>query len=490
MGEIWQGLSTERRPDRLEALAAEARRDLMRVNFPAARWTPEVAGPDGQPVLDALVVGAGLCGQTAAFAMMRDGIHHIRVVDRAGRGLEGPWATFARMEILRSPKHLTGPDLGIPSLTFRAWFEAQHGSEGWQKLHKVGRLDWRDYLLWVRDTVGIAVENGTSVLALQPRSNFVEVQLSKDGAGGTIFARKVVLATGRDGAGGARRLPFPGLGADANGGGRVLHAEEGIDGAQLAGKRVAILGGAATAFDCAATALEAGAESVAMFVRRPHLPQINKAKWMSFPAFMKGFSALDDATRWRFYKYFLHEQVPPPPHESVLRCDRHRNFSIRFGEAWRDVIPRGDGLVIRTSKVEESFDVAVLATGFDVDIRMRQELASVCDNILLWGDKVGPEEAARYPDAARFPYLGPGFELVEREPGQTPGLGRIHLFNWGNAVSHGALAGDIPGLLTGVNRLAEALCRDLLAADIARHWQAIQAYDDRELAPTRRFVER
>jgi hypothetical protein len=32
------------------------------------------------------------------------------------------------MLTLRSPKQLIGPDLGVPSLTFRAWYEAQHGT--------------------------------------------------------------------------------------------------------------------------------------------------------------------------------------------------------------------------------------------------------------------------------------------------------------------------------------------------------------------------
>ena len=34
-------------------------------------------------------------------------------------------------EILRSPKHQIGPDLGVPSLTFRAGTEAQHGGKKW-----------------------------------------------------------------------------------------------------------------------------------------------------------------------------------------------------------------------------------------------------------------------------------------------------------------------------------------------------------------------
>lgn len=34
-------------------------------------------------------------------------------------GKEGPWATYARMVTLRTPKHLTGLDYGMPSLTFQ-----------------------------------------------------------------------------------------------------------------------------------------------------------------------------------------------------------------------------------------------------------------------------------------------------------------------------------------------------------------------------------
>jgi hypothetical protein len=38
------------------------------------------------------------------------------------------------MRTLRTPKYLTGPDLGIPSLTPRAYYEAQFGDGSWEKL--------------------------------------------------------------------------------------------------------------------------------------------------------------------------------------------------------------------------------------------------------------------------------------------------------------------------------------------------------------------
>ena len=67
-----------------------------------------------------------------------------RCLDRGPAGVEGPWVTYARMETLRSPKVLTGPAAGIPSLTFRAWFVAQFGAAEWEALDKIPRVMWMD----------------------------------------------------------------------------------------------------------------------------------------------------------------------------------------------------------------------------------------------------------------------------------------------------------------------------------------------------------
>src|SRR5262245_34407726 len=150
----------------LDELGSLAKRELSQLNFPPNNWVPPADGPDGKPLLDALVVGGGMCGQTALFALQREGVRNARCVDREPRGREGPWATYARMEILRSPKHLTGPDLGVAALTYRAWHEAKFGAAHWETLHKIDRLAWAEYLLWVRDTVGLKVENEVEVTGI------------------------------------------------------------------------------------------------------------------------------------------------------------------------------------------------------------------------------------------------------------------------------------------------------------------------------------
>src|SRR4051812_45873263 len=184
----------------LEGLTAFARRELEQLRYPVANWVLPREG-----VLDVLVVGGGMCGQTATFALLREGVRNLRCVDRAPRGAEGPWTTFARMDILRSPKHLTGPDLGIAALTYRAWHQAKFGVAHWQKLHKIPRLDWAAYLTWVRDTVGIPIENALEVSSLVPSPESVAVKFTD---GKTVHARKVVLAMGREGSGAPRWPQF------------------------------------------------------------------------------------------------------------------------------------------------------------------------------------------------------------------------------------------------------------------------------------------
>lgn len=477
-------------PRGLAALAAEVRRDFERMLFPAPNWVPPVAGPDGRPTLDVLVIGGGMCGQTAAFALARDGVRNIRVIDRSARGREGPWGTYARMDTLRSPKHLTGPDLGFPALTFRAWYEAQHGADGWQRLYKIATSDWLAYLLWVRDTVPIAIENGVEATQIDLDQGFVRVQLAGPGSAETVYARKVVLAGGRDGAGAPYTPPFPSLEhAPLAARSRVFHSSDSIDFASFKGGRVGVLGASASAFDNAAVALETGAAQVSLFSRRPHLPQVNKSKWTVFPGFFHGYGDLVDARRWQIYTYIFDEAVPPP-HESVLRCDRHAGFAIHFAEPWLDVIPAADSVTVVTPKARYRFDAVILATGFAVDLAQRPELVRLHDRIALWADRISPQEASRHPEAARYPYLGPGFELVEHTPGTAPDLQHIHCFNAGSTLSHAAVAGDIPGLAFGANRLSRAIARSLFAASADTLQSGLHAHDDRELESTRYFRPR
>ena len=466
----------------LPELETRVRHDLACLNYPAPNWVPPI-----ESVLDVLIVGAGMCGQTAAYATRREGVRNLRIIDRAPLGREGPWGTFARMQTLRSPKHLTGPDLGIPSLTFRAWYEAQHGEPGWAQLYKVARLDWHDYLLWVRRMVGVAVENGTSLESLTPDGSLLSAQLRhSDGSVEQVRARKVVLALGRDGSGALRWPKLPSFDPSQRAG-KVFHSADEIDFSVFKAKRVAVLGAGSSAFDNAGTALEAGAAAVAMFVRRPILPQVNKSKWASFPGFFNGFFALSDEQRWAYFTYIFSEQVPPP-FESVLRCDQHENFALHLEAGWEDLRVEANGVTVTTRHGEQQFDAAIIATGFDVDLMARDEMQAFRGDVLTWSHRVSVEQAAQFPEEARFPYLADGFQLIERAPDACPAARNLHIFNWGCTMSHGQLAGDVPGLATGALRLARALAGDLFAMSQDTLFAALLEHDEAELKPTRYYV--
>ncbi|MBK6651378.1 MAG: NAD(P)/FAD-dependent oxidoreductase [Betaproteobacteria bacterium] len=497
-----QLIASQRNQLALQALTQQARVDLERLNVPPANWVNPHISPDGQPVLDVLIAGGGMCGQTVAQALMRDGIRNIQAIDQAAYGQEGPWDTYARMLTLRSPKHLTGPDLGVPSMTFRAWYEAQHGegeqshfhpaTPGWTGLHKVGRLDWRDYLLWVRDVMNLPIANQTRLLEVsdlpgEGDSTLISAKVQDASGQRTLLCRKLVLALGRDGSGAPRWPSFPSLNAlQAQGHSRVFHSADPINFDALKGLHIGVLGAGASAFDNAACALEAGAK-VTQFCRRDQLPQVNKSKWTAFPGCLAGFEALDDERKWQIYSYIFSEQVPPP-WETVRRCDAHASFELRLGETWLDVHARDDGVKAISPQETYSFDAIIFATGFDVDLLERPEMARYSAHIDTWAKHVGPDKATACTEAAGFPYLGHGFELKSADGEHAKALANIHLFNWGSTLSHGAVAGDIPGLATGARRLSQALLQHFFVTDANAHWQALQAHSEAELLNTRWFA--
>lgn len=457
-------------------------RDLALLGLPPAAWTAAGRTVDGEPVADVVVVGAGMCGLAAAGALTLRGIGDIRLIDGSPAGREGPWTTYARMDTLRSPKTLAGPALGIPSLTFRAWYEATFGPAAWDALYKIPNAVWQDYLGWYGRVLGLAVENGVGITRIEPSAD--RVALHRDD-GAVTCARRVVLATGRAGAGGLHVPGFVDRGLWPD---RAAHGAEAIDFTRLAGRAVAVLGGSASAWDNAATALEHGAAGVDMYVRRAALPQINKGRGSAGPGYFLGWQALDDAARWDLAAY-IDDNPAPPPHETVQRTLRHQGFRIHLGTPVTAATRDGDKVALHLADgTARRHDFLILATGFAVDLQLRPELASLAPAIATWADRHAPARAR--PALGRHPYLGPGFDLLAREPGMLPGLERIHLFNHGAQVSHGTLASDIPGTSVGAGRLADAIVQAFFREDQAAIRAALDRFDEPELAGTPFFVPR
>lgn len=470
----------------LRAHEEQVIRDLEMLGFPAANWPAETTAPDGSPVADVVVVGAGMNGIAAAAALNFKGVRNVRILERNPAGREGPWLSFARMDTLRSPKTLPGPALGIPSLTFRAWYEAGFGKDAWGMLYKIPNAVWVDYLTWLQHVLKLPVEHGTAVREIAPSAGLLRVRIETPRGQETLFARRIVLATGRGGAGGDRVPDFAdsGLWPDL-----AAHTNEAIDFEYLRGKRIAILGGGASAWDNAATALEQGAERVDMYVRRSILPQINKGRGSASPGYFYGWSALDDAERWSLFVY-LNDAQTPPPHETVRRGMRQQGFNIHLGKPV-ETVTRQDGRVIVRIHGDETpreHDFLIVGTGFHVDAAAIPELGAWSSSVARWRDRYVPPEELRRSDLGDFPYLGSGFELIERTSGQAPELSRIHLVNHGAALSHGAIASDIPGVNVAAERLASAVVASLFREDLQDIRQNLEKFDEPELEGTPFFV--
>jgi cation diffusion facilitator CzcD-associated flavoprotein CzcO len=457
----------------LGALEAALANDFARLNHPPNPWTPERPGPDGRPMADVALIGAGMNGLATGFALRRLGIARIRQFDRGEAGFEGPWLNYARMRTLRSPKHLSGPALGLPNLTFRAWHQAQHGAAAWDRLERIQRPVWMDYLRWYRRATGAEVENRVEIVDIQPRSDGAALHLHHaDGRSEIVHARRVVLATGREGQA-RRRVPAP---LEPFLGTLVCHSADDIDFAALKGKRVAVIGLAASAFDNAATALEAGAAQVTLIGRAPALPRLNKMKQTVYPGFTHGFPALPDAEKIGFLDQVIDWRIAPPRH-SVLRISADPRARLMLGAPVTGAGLAGDRLRLETGAGAVEADLVILATGFALDLAAPPETAAINRHILRWGDRV-PEATGEW---AGCPYLGPGFEFIARAPDRCPGLGLIHCFSHAAQLSLGNLANDIPAASEGATRLSEAIARSLFVEDRAHHRARLKAYDEAEL---------
>lgn len=461
-------------PIGLAALEQRLRQDLDWLEWPAKDWVPPRA-VDGEPVRDAVVIGAGMCGLAAGAALKGLGISNMLLIDRAPAGREGPWVTYARMETLRSPKQLTGPALGLPALTFRAWYEAQFGRAAWDGLGKIPRPMWMDYLVWYRKVLRLPVENEVSLDAVLPQGDLLALSISDARGSRRIFARHLVLATGRDGLGAPWVPPIAGT-VDRR---FWAHSADAIDFAALKGKRVGVIGAGASAMDNAATALEEDVASLDLFVRRRELPRINKFTGIGSQGVVHGVAGLPDEWKWRFFDYALKAQTPPP-RDSTLRVSRHANARFHLGSPILALEERAGALALTTPKGTYALDFLIFATGFSVDPGERPELAAVAPFIRFWRDRYIPEGIDN-PELESAPDLGPSFEFQEKAPGSCPALARIHCFNYPAMLSHGKLSGDIPAVSAGADRLARGIARALFVADREAHYRSLVAYDTPEL---------
>lgn len=461
-----------------DALRARIRHDLACLSYPSKPWVrPDGAGAD---VLNCAIVGGGQFGQSVAFGLQRERVDRVVVFDANPPGLAGPWMTFARMHMLRTPKDLTGPDLGIGSLTFRAFYEARYGAGAWERLFRISRPDWQAYLNWHREATGIDVRPAHAITRVTPRSDgLFELVVQHQGQTTTQLARTVVLATGAEGSGGR---VVPPLFTEQLPRQLFAHTNDPIDFAALAGKRVGILGAGASSFDNAAAALEAGAQVAELCFRRPALPLSNPRRWMEFAGFLAHYPELPDLQRWRYMKRLL-DISQPPPEPTFRRALELPGFCLRPATPWLALKPHAGGVEVQTPAGPLQYDFVIAGTGIVVDLALRPELADIAPHVALWGHRFAPPPAEADERLARFPYLDAHGGFTERTPGSAPWASRLFANFRGATLSLGPSSASNSNIRYTAPRIVSGVTRALFLGMADGLFDEFMAQAHHELAP-------
>jgi cation diffusion facilitator CzcD-associated flavoprotein CzcO len=446
-------MTTEQTRELATAQADVAAQESLRLlGLDGNDWIAPRAGTDH----DVAVIGAGQSGVTIAHALRRAGVARVTVIDAGGDESATLWRSRARMRTLRTAKTVSGPELGNPALSFRAWFESARGPDAFDDIDRIATGDWADYLAWFQQQVGIDVRRSTTVTDVEPVGDGLRLHLQHAGRTWTEDVRKLVLAGGVSGTGGPhvpavlRDLPRRLWG----------HTADDIDFGSLRDKSVAVLGAAASAYDAAATALEAGAAEVHVYTRRPAVVVANLGNRPN-PLIQDVFHLLPDSQRWQ-QRWKAATQGANVPQDSVTRAATFPNYRLHVSAPWRAASEVDGQVRVKAADGVQSFDYVIAGTGYQQDPATRPELATIAPFIAQWRDAYTPPEGLENELLGVAPYLGPDYQLTEKRAGTAPWLSDIHVFSIGANVSFGRPVGDIPSLRVGVPRLVQAITRDLV----------------------------
>jgi len=444
-----------------------AARDALRLIGPDPQnWVPDILGIDH----NVTIVGGGQTGSALSFVLRRAGIGKTTVIDAAeDEARAGVWLNAARMNLLRTPKGLPGPELGIPAFGFQSWYESRHGVEAYAAIDRIPRIDWADYLTWYRRFLGITIRYRTRLLRIEPRDGHFRLHLDVDGHAKFETTRKIILCTGFTGNGG----PYvPTVLSDSLPTTLYGHTEAAIDFAALRGRHVAVIGAAASAFDAAGVALEAGAASVHLFARRSTIASVPITRSRGYAGAYDNYCALPDAARWNQALRFRRWGSTPTT-DAIERAVAHSDFHLHLAAPLQSVRVEDDRIVVRASDKDFRCDFVIVGTGYYADLAARPELADFHQEVLLWRDRFVPPVEDADPYLGAHPYLGAGHEYLEKVPGTAPYLRDIHVQNPAGFVSFGLPIGDIPSMKRDIPTIVGRISSDLFLSDIEAHERRI-----------------
>jgi cation diffusion facilitator CzcD-associated flavoprotein CzcO/alpha-ketoglutarate-dependent taurine dioxygenase len=463
----------------LDKLRKRVERDLEYLDVPRESWVEPYKFQRFRSIYDAVIVGAGMCGLAAGYALRLAGITNFVLYDKAPQGLEGPWLSSARMPSLRSPKELAGLAFGTASLTFRAWYEAKYGLSSWSQLHRIPTHDWAHYLRWYREALRLPVINDVRIDSIEADAEGVWRLVSQpnDGRSSNILlSKKVILATGfLDLA--KPRVPAPMASIPR---GLWAHSSEPLSASALQGKRIVVVGAGASAIDNALYAADFGASHVTVLIRRVTIPRINRLMAAQSPGFAHGYHDSSDDLRWQFMKCASGAGVPPT-RESIQRLTSRKNISVALDTEVINCRLAGSHIVLETTTGKRCADFVILATGFRVDLSACKLLDGFSQDILLWRDIYGVA-AQDSSELSYYPYLGAAYQFLDRSSQVKSPLADVHCFNQAALLSHGEVGTTIPYICEGALRLVHGIAVDLFKRQCEEQLHVVKTLNKAEFS--------
>ena len=373
-------------------------------------WVPDRAGVDHNVV----VVGGGQTGSALAFALRRAGIGKVSVIDAAeDEDRAGVWLTAARMNLLRTPKSLAGPELGIPALSFQSWYEARHGQDAYAAIDRIPRLVWAAYLSWYRHFLGIEVRYGTRLVRIEPVDGIFRLHLETGGKPASRPRARSCWELALPAAGGPMfRRSWPGLPRTL-----LSHTQDPIDFGGLRGRTVAVIGAAASAFDAAGVALENGAGAVHLFARRASVASVPITRVRGYPGAYDNYRQLPDTIRWHQAIRFRRAGSTPTI-DAIERAVAFPNFHLHLSAPWEETYVEDGRVVARAADGTFRFDHVIAGTGYFADPLARPEIAGFADEILLWRDRYVPKRTRRTTISAAIRIWGKDTNIWRRRRGK------------------------------------------------------------------------
>jgi cation diffusion facilitator CzcD-associated flavoprotein CzcO len=250
-----------------------------------------------------------------------------------------------------------------------------------------------------------------------------------------------------------------------------------IDFPTFTGKRIMIIGGGASAFDNAIRLLQAGAASVDIAIRRPHLPDINRIRWSEWNGYHRHYIDLPDSTKW-YYSLAEVRLGQLPPSHTYHYAMSYPNLTL-YTQAPVKALQEIDGEIVGTyGDLTLRHDALICGTGFVTNLDRQPELQSLAPHIARWRDRFQPAPGEDHAELAHYPYLGKSLEFLPNSP-EHAYLSRCYYLSSGAAMLSGFRA-NLSGMQFALPRVAYDIGRQLFLEHQDDIRTAFDQYDVKE----------